>query len=201
VVKKGELKPGMSISTDQYECRIRGRLPHTKGKEDPLKMYSGGTLFVDHASGLIRVYNQVSLGASDTLTSKHAFELEGEAAGHTIRHYHGDNGVYKCKEFKDDLNTRHQVMTYSGVGVHGQNGVAERAIQTVVNSARTMLLHQALLWPECFDMRLWPFAIDHAAYLWNLLPCDLLPDNLTPLEVWSSTKQEGSPLRTEKVWG
>ena len=59
------------------------------------------------------------------MRSKHSFELEGEAAGHTIRHYHGDNGVYKSKEFKDDLDTRHQVMTYSGVGVHGQNGVTE----------------------------------------------------------------------------
>ena len=199
VIKKGELKPGMSVSTNQYEYRVRGRLHHTKEKEDPLKIYGGGTLFVDHTSGLIRIYNQVSLGALDTLRSKHLFELEGEVAGHTICHYHGDNGVYKSKEFKDDLATRHQVIAYSGVGVHGQNGVVERAIQTVVSSARTMILHQALLWPEYSDMILWPFVIDHAAHLWNLLPCDLLPDNLTLIEVWSSTKQEVSPLRTEKV--
>ena len=50
VIKKGDLKPGMSISMDQYECRVRGILLHTKGKEDPLKMYGGGTLFVDHTS-------------------------------------------------------------------------------------------------------------------------------------------------------
>ena len=56
-------------------------------------IYGGGTLFVDHASGLIRVYNQEFLGVLDTMRSKHFFELEGEAAGHTIRHYHGDNGV------------------------------------------------------------------------------------------------------------
>ena len=52
----------------------------------------------------------------------------------------------------------------------GQNGVAEQAIQTVVTSARTMMLHQALLWPEHFDMWLWPFALDQAAYLCNHLP-------------------------------
>ena len=109
---------------------------------------------MDHASGLIRVYNQESLGVSDTLRSKYSFELEGEATNHTIRHYHGDNGVYKSKEFREDLATRYQVMTYSEVGVYGQNGVVERAIQTVVNSARTMMLHQALLWPDYFDMRL-----------------------------------------------
>ena len=86
VIKKGELKPGMSIITGQYECRVRGRLPHTKEKEDPLEMYVGGTLCVDHTSGLIQVYNQVTLEASDTLCSKHLFEHEGEVAGHTIRH-------------------------------------------------------------------------------------------------------------------
>ena len=119
VIKKGNLKPGMSISTDQYECRVRGRFPHTKGKEDPLKMYEGDTLFGDHTSGWIRVYNQVSLGESDTLRSKHAFELEGEASNHMIRHYHSDNGVYTSKYFKEDLAIRHQVVIYSGVGVHG----------------------------------------------------------------------------------
>ena len=33
-----------------------------------------------------------------------------------------------------------QTMSYSGVGVHQQNGVAERDIPTVVNSARTMMI-------------------------------------------------------------
>ena len=55
--------------------------------------------------------------------------------GISILKYRGDNGVYKSKEFKDDLATRHQTMSYSGVGAHGQNGVAERGIPTVVNSA------------------------------------------------------------------
>ena len=36
------------------------------------------------------------------------------------------------------------MMSLSGVGDHGKNGVTERAIHTVVNSARTMMLHQAL---------------------------------------------------------
>ena len=65
--------------------------------------------------------------------------------GVRIESYRGDNGVYKSKEFKDDLIARQQIMSYSGVGVHGQNGVSERGISTVVNSARTMMLHQALL--------------------------------------------------------
>ncbi len=133
------------MSTDQYECRIKGRLPNTRGKEDPQKMYCGGTLFSDHASSKINVFHQVSLGATDTVRSKNLYEQESAEMGVKVSTYRGDNGVYKSKEFKEDLLTRNQSMTYSGVGVHGQNGVAERGISTVVNSARTMMLHHALL--------------------------------------------------------
>ena len=30
-----------------------------------------------------------------------------------------------------------------------------------------MMLHAILLWPETINLELWPFAIKHAAYLWN----------------------------------
>ena len=92
-------------------------------------------------------------------------------------------------------------MSFSGVGAHGQNGVAERAIQTTVNSARTMMLHQALLWPEHFDMRLWPFALQHAAYLWNRIPHTTPSTSISPLEHYTSSLLDKSTLRNEKVWG
>ena len=53
-------------------------------------------------------------------------------------------------------------MFFSGLGAHGQNGVAERTIGIVVNYTRTMMLHQVLLWTEYFDTQLWPFAMEHA---------------------------------------
>ena len=199
VIKENDLFPGDSVSTDQYECRIRGRLPNTRGKEDPQKMYCGGTLFSDHASAKIDVFHQVSLGASDTIRSKNEYETQAGEMGVRISSYRGDNGVYQSKEFKNNIINRQQTMSYSGVGVHGQNGVAERGISTVVNSARTMMLHQALLWPEQFDMRLWPFALTHAAYLWNVLPNG--KNGLSPMEVFSCTKMDHNVLRSEKTWG
>ena len=47
-----------------------------------------------------------------------------------------DNGVYKSKAYIDGLAKRHQEMTYPGVVSHEQNGVTERAIQTVVNFSK-----------------------------------------------------------------
>ena len=111
-------------------------------------MLVGRTLFVDHASGYIKIYNQVSLGASDTIRSKELYELQAWKLGIQVKTYHGDNGIFKAQAYKDNLENRHQEMSYSGLGAHGQNGVAERVIQTVVHLARTMVLHQALLWPE-----------------------------------------------------
>ena len=43
VIKTGDLLPGGTVSIDQYDCRIKFRLSHTKGKEDPHKMWYGGT--------------------------------------------------------------------------------------------------------------------------------------------------------------
>ena len=57
ILKKEDLLPNQRINTDQYECRIKGRLPYTKDKEDPKKIYCGGNLLVDHASRYIKIFN------------------------------------------------------------------------------------------------------------------------------------------------
>ena len=61
MLKREHLQPGDCVSIDQYESTIRGRLPHTYGKERTEEQYRGGTLFVDHASGMIFLVNQMSL--------------------------------------------------------------------------------------------------------------------------------------------
>ena len=70
MIKDEDLLTGATVSTDQRECRIKGRLLNTRGKEDPQKIYCGGTLFSDHASSKINVFHQVLLGATDTVRSK-----------------------------------------------------------------------------------------------------------------------------------
>ena len=98
-IKDGDLLPGQTVSTDQYECRVKGRLPNTRGREDPHKMYCGRTLFNDHASSKINVYQQVSLGASDTIRSKELYEQKAEEVGVKVLTYRGYNGVYTSKAF------------------------------------------------------------------------------------------------------
>ena len=61
-----------------------------------------------------------------------------------------------------------------------------------------MMLHQAYLWSEQFDMRLWPFDMTYAAYVWNYLPGI---QGLSPLDMYSGTKSDSMRLQYEKTWG
>ena len=96
-------------SIDQCECRVKGRLPNSRGKEDPEKNCSG-KFFVDHVSGVIKTHRQVSLGDSGTIRSKELHEIWASEHGLSIKSYREDNGVCKSDFFKDDLKQRHQRM-------------------------------------------------------------------------------------------
>jgi hypothetical protein len=55
---------------DHYESSVSGHLPFTRGLEASHSQYHGGTISVDHATGFIATYHQVTLSVSDTIRSK-----------------------------------------------------------------------------------------------------------------------------------
>jgi hypothetical protein len=110
-----------------------------------------------------------------------------------------DNGIYTSAEFTRELEKEGQGLKRSGVGAHHQNGIAERAIRTVTEQARTMLLHAATHWPEETSMDLWPMAMSYASYMWNHMPIQGV--GLSPEEIFSRSKMMNSPLLNAKVWG
>ena len=124
-IKVNDLQHGDCVSTDQYECRVKGRLHNTRVREDPQKMYCGGIIFVDHAPSKVDVLHQVSLGSVYTVQFKELYEQEATEYSVSIKSYRGDNGVFKTQYFKDDTRKQKQLITLSGVVTHDQNGVAE----------------------------------------------------------------------------
>jgi hypothetical protein len=48
-----------------------------------------------------------------------------------------------------------------------------------------MLLHMSLHWPKQADLELWPFALEHTAYVCNHLPCS--DTRLAPQEIYTSS--------------
>ena len=200
ILRVDDLEPGDCMSVDQYESSVRGRLPHTRGRERQSNRYCGGTLFYDHASSKIFVRHQVSLGGTDAVESKRSVERECLSEGVMPKKYHADNGVFASKDFEDSLLERNQTLKLCGVGAKHQNAVAERAIGVVQAMARSMLLHVRLHWPDEFDAALWPFALDYAVWIYNRIP-QADKGNMSPEEIFSKTKTGCSALRRARVFG
>ena len=199
-LKQDDLYPGQKVSVDHFICSTRGRLKHTFGKEDTRQQYSGGAIFVDHASGYIYVKHQVLMNTHETIDSKESFESHCRDFGIVVSQYLSDNGsAFTSQSYKAHLQTFAQISNYAGVGAHHHNGVAERSIQTVMSIARTMLLHSAIHWPDVADASLWPLAVDHAVRLHNYMPNPAT--GISPHDLFSKSRWSQVNFQHFHVWG
>lgn len=65
----------------------------------------------------------------------------------TVKEYHADQGsVFTSAEFRDVGKKKDQKQSFAGTSAQFQNGSAERTIQTIFWSTRSMLLHFTLRW-------------------------------------------------------
>ena len=199
-LKTSHLSPGMCISVDHYVSPVRGR--HLKGFGTTTcdQGYTGGSIFVDHASGMIFHYPQVDLSATTTIRAKQHLEALAKDVDVSIKAYHSDNGVFASKEFRNHCSSQRQKLSFSGVGAHHQNGVAERSIQTVSKMARSNLLHLMLHWPTQCKLDLWALSMDYAVWIYNRIPRESL-GGLTSDEFWSGTRTNHNDLKRAHVFG
>ena len=84
------------MSADHYISRAPGRLYHTKGKSDQSYMFSGGCVFIDHASSYVIINHQVAIKATETVKAKINFDREAQIQGVVIKGYHTDNGIFNA---------------------------------------------------------------------------------------------------------
>ena len=197
-LSKEELIPGSKVSMDHFSVTQKGRLYTSKGLTREDTMYSGGVVFVDHASSYVHVEPVVNFTATEALRAKREFEREMESMGVTVVKYHTDNGVFTAREYQDKLAELHQDMTLSGTGAHHQNAVAERAIGTIANMARTMMLHAKVRWPKHITPELWPMAMEYAAVVYNSGPKS---NNVAPVDLLLRTTVPRQKLNDLHVWG
>ena len=199
-LRRDHLFPGQKVSVDHFKCTTRGRLPHTFGKEDPKQQYTGGAIFVDHATGYIYINHQVHLTTHETINAKENFEAHCRDHGVVVSEYLSDNGTaFTGQEYTRHLETFAQISQYAGVGAHHHNGVAERSIQTVMSIARTMLLHAAIHWPDVADAARWPLAVDHAVLLFNMMPDPAT--GLSPHDLFTKSRWPQNKFQDFHVWG
>ena len=67
-------------------------------------MFSGGTLFVDHAPQCIDLHYQATIGTTYTVRSKELHDIYAVEHDIKVKTYHSDNGVYTSKGFKEDIH-------------------------------------------------------------------------------------------------
>ena len=192
--------PGQETSVDHFVCSAKGRLLHTKGKEGDDERYTGGAIFVDHASSFTFVKEQVHLNSHETLDSKYAYEMYCRDFGVVIQSYMSDNGsAFTSQEFNRHLEHFHQIQKLAGVGAHHHNGVSERAIGTIMSVARAMMIHATIHWPEFCDSSLWPLAVQYAVMIFNRMPD--AATGLSPLDILARTRASHSHFQDFHVWG
>jgi hypothetical protein len=190
-------RPGQCVSVDQMISTQVGFIAQLKSSL-PKKCYKAATIFVDHFSRLQYVHLMTSLSSEETVAAKLAFERFADQNGVRIEHYHCNNGRFADNDFKSACEQARQRLTFCGVNAHFQNGIAEKAIRDLSESARKQLLHAHQRWPAAVHLALWPYALRNAAHLHNVLP--VRDDNTSRLEHFSSIRV-GLKLRHAHVFG
>ena len=185
-------KPGEVVSVDQLEANVAGLVAQMAGRPTHAR-YKVVTVFVDHATNYSFVHFQKSSSAEETIEGKELFEHYATSMGHNIKHYHADNGIFASKAWKDHCISKHQGLTFAGVGGHHQNGVAENKIRLLQSQARTMLIHAAKRWPQAVTANLWPYAIRIANESTNELPSLAFKDGRTPLQAFAGSRETTNP--------
>ena len=192
--------PGQRVFVDHFVCSTPGRLFSGFGKSKQQDQFAGGCLFVDAASRYIFTEMHVGLNSHETLAAKTKFERVLSDMGVVVTEYVSDNSsVFTSPAFAHNLLTFRQTSHFAGVGAHHQNGVAKRAIQTIMSMARTSMLHATIRWGEVHTSTLWPMAVSYAIWLYNHTPDP--KSGLAPIDLMSCTTWPRRKLKDTHVWG
>jgi hypothetical protein len=124
-------------------------------------------LFVDHKTRLVYPSFQEYKTASEDCRSKCDYETFAKRYSVTIYYYHADNGAFRSETFQKSTDSKNQKLNFNGVHAQLQNGLVECSNGTLCAAARSMLSHSISRWDKTITAELWPFAIQHAATIYN----------------------------------
>jgi hypothetical protein len=196
-LKTGNLKVGARVSLDHFESILLGRSYESYDKPSSTK-FNGGALYVDRASGLVHCEHQVGFLRRGNNSWKAKIEKMCMDNGVVVQDYLTYSGTFKAHKFVAHIHETHQMMHFCGTNAHHQNGVAERAIQTISNMARAMILHAIMHWKDGIDASLWPMAVNHAIHiLYNNTP----NKGFTPSDIFTDSTVPRHRLLDLHVWG
>ncbi len=116
-----------------------------------------------------------------------------------VKKYHLDYEIFATTAFKTHCESQQQEFSFSGVGAHHQNRVAERNIKTVAQWAHANMLHLALHWPAQANISFWPQAIEYSTWVFNQMPN--AETGISPNKIWSSVRCSMEEFSRAHVFG
>ena len=105
------------------------------GKTTSDLMYAASCIFVDDATGDVHVEHLLNFTTTETLQAKARYKKCMADMGVTVQAYQADNGIFAARAFVNNIESGLQNIRFSGVGAHQQNGIAERALQSILSKA------------------------------------------------------------------
>jgi hypothetical protein len=124
-------------------------------------------LFFDHKTRLVYPSVQESKTASEACQSKCSYKKIAKRYKVTVESCHVDNGAFRNETLQKDIENKNQKLNFSNINSQWQNVLVERSNGTLWAAARSMLDHGISKWSKTITTELWPFAIQHAATIYN----------------------------------
>jgi hypothetical protein len=152
---------------------------------------------VDYASSYVYVEHKFGFSVVEISRAKQSYDIMFLENGVFAQDYLTDRGAFKDNKFVKHIHDTHQLLRCCGTHAHHQNGVAERAIQTIINMASSMILHVSMHWKNGIDATLWPRAVTYYAALYNNTPTN----GVCPAEVFTGSTVHKHRLMDVHVWG
>ena len=75
------------------------------------------------------------------MEGKHAFEKYAAIFGVKIQKYHADNGAFNNRILKERRIATNQIIGFSPIYAHHQNGIAERTIKNVTYISQSTIFN------------------------------------------------------------
>jgi hypothetical protein len=119
--------PGDFVSVDQMVAGNLGLIPFTSGRPSK-RRYDTVTIWVDHFLRFLYAHCQEDATTNTTLESKVGFESFTQRYQVTIKHIHGNNGVFATKLFKDHVEASSQHQSFVGLAPIGRTELSNASL-------------------------------------------------------------------------
>ena len=144
-------------------------------------------IYIDCILRVSYIYLQKSMTAEEMLEGKEAFKQWALMHGVVVRAYHVDNGVFQAHAWVQACQSKSQLLMFASKNTQHQNGMAERCIRELQDSAQTMLIHTNHRWPTAINAHLWLYAFHTVNKVYNVTPCLQDKEVQSPVQVYNVT--------------